>query len=459
MKRLLFLACLMLLLTGCALTKVVNDDDLSVKYRGVIQDSINQKKSEKTKIYKDKLNDNYKVVGDSYNLELRGILIGDFVDMLFSKVLNMPYVIDHQVKNSSRGVDISIRKKINKSQLYQIAVKALERVGYWVEVDNGTVFIYNRDEVEKKSGRVVYSVVLSHVASYEIIDSLRSHIGGDDDVKVSGDDRRCVVISGEYYAARRLSEIAVLLDQEQKRVRVEVEIYEMNITGALKIGFEGLVNKSIGDLALNIASPIIDIASIYSASLTYSNTLKTLISLMKKDDVLKSVAKPFLYCTDSKVCSFDVGQKIPVLQASKTSNEGASTVNQLIYYDTGVKVSLSPVVISNDDIMIDLTVETSKGSPNNLSSLESPIIINRKLKTEIRARSRIPLVIAGIIYNQSESILSGIPVENKWLEYLKNRTRDEVKTELIIIMTPYIVEDQEIDEVNKRLLQLAKGLK
>lgn len=458
MRYLAVLVSFVVLVSGCSLSRVVKDQDLILKYRGVLSSAPVDGEVKSARVFKSKGETSIKAKGDSYTVELKGVLVGDFVDMVFSKVLSMPYVLDQSVKISSRGIDISIKKRLSKSQLYQVAVKALERVGYWVELDNGVVFVYNRDDADKKLGRVVYSVLLSNVASYEIIDSLKSHISGDDDVRVSGDDRRMVVVSGEYYAAKRLAEIAGMLDREQKRIRVDVEIYEMNVTGALKIGFDGLVNASLGNIALNFLSPVFDVASLYTASVSYTDKFKSLVSLMKKDDVLRSVARPFLYCTDSKVCSFDVGQKIPILQSSKTSNEGSSTVNQLIYYETGVKVSISPVVLSGKDIMIDLTVETSKGAPNNLSSLQSPVIINRMLKSEIRAISGVPLVIAGILYDQNESILSGVPFESKWLNYIKTRSSDELKTELVMVMTPYIVDDSDIDEVNKKMLEVFKGL-
>lgn len=423
------------LLSACSVKGVIDDQDLALKYRQELEKSI-AAKPVKTKVVKDKKQEEYKKGGYKYSVELKGVQVIDFVDAVFGKVLEVPYIIDQSVKSQNRSLDISIKKRISKTDLHRMVVKSLEKIGYWVETENGVVYVYGKEDKDSKPNLTTYHVTLSNVTTEDIIEAVKAHADASEKVNVSGDGRRNLVISGEYYAARRMSEIASMLDQSQKRIRVDVEIYEMTMTGALKMGFEGFVNRNFGELLANITMPASGLQSVYSATVSHSNLFSGIISMLKKDDLLKSVAKPFLYCTDAKECTFNVGSKIPVLQAQKVSTEGTSTVNNLQYYDTGVNVSITPTVISGNDLMMEVVLESSKGAQNTISSLDSPVIINRKLKSEIRAKNGLPLVIAGIIYNQKESVYSKLPLEIKALSWLKNTYIDEMKTELIIILTP-----------------------
>ena len=447
---------------GCsALSKGnIKEEDLIYRYKVAVNQEKENKAHEQTKVIKDKVLEIYKgKKGYQYNVELKGVQILDFIDVIFNKTLGVSYVVDQSIKSNSRSLDLNISQKISRTQLYRIAIKAIEKVGYWVEEDNGVLYIYGKEDKEARISRVVYHVTLSNVTTDDIIDTIKGHIGKSEDVSITGDSRRTIVISGEYYASKRLAEIAVILDQVQKRIRLDVEVYEMSLTGSMKIGFEGFLNKTIGDGTFNLKTPVLELPSVYSGLISISDQLKAMVSLMKKDDILKTVAKPFLYCTEAKECKFSVGSKVPVLQSSKVSNEGTSTVNSVQYQDTGISIIITPVAISGLDLMLSIDFTSSKSSPNTVSNLDSPIIINRKLISEVRIKSGNPLLIAGIIYNQKESIYSGLPFDNKWLERIKNRSMDELKTEMIIVVTPYVVEDKEIDEINKKLSESMASIK
>ena len=47
-------------------------------------------------------------------VNLKGVAIDDFIELIFGQVLKYPYVVDQNVKVQNKNIDVVIKRKINK---------------------------------------------------------------------------------------------------------------------------------------------------------------------------------------------------------------------------------------------------------------------------------------------------------------------------------------------------------
>lgn len=450
-KTFLVVSMVLPLLISCASTDFVREKYI-LNLKNQYEEKVKEKKKESIVHYDLDKAIPGKIAGTQYHVELKSVNVNSFIDLVFGEILKYPYVVDQSIQ-TSKSLDINIKKKITKKDIYNIAVKALERIGFYVEDDGGTVFIFQEDA--KRNKKSVVHIRLRNVSAKDLEAPLAAHTGIDQEVKISGDGRRNIIISGESEAVKRVSKIVQSFDQEQSRVKVDVQIYEATMTGSLKYGLESLIRAVTGQnwISLNTISQNKETG--FQAQLVIGDNIKALLDILKKEDHLKTLANPFIICNDGKTSQFEVGTQIPILAQKKTTDETLSEIEQVNYVSTGIKVNILPIVLSDQDVMLNYNLEVSKGIQNNVSTLNSPMIVNRIMKSEIRLKSGQSVIIGGLIQKQDESISNTIPGLAEWSRIFGSYNKDKLKTELILVLTPEIITVPD-KEINQEILEKMK---
>lgn len=143
--------------------------------------------------------------------------------------------------------------------------------------------------------------------------------------------------------------------------------------------------------------------------------------------------------------TIEVGTEVPILsqQLSDGSTGGADGIlSSVEYRKTGVLLSVSPTVRSDDRIDVVLSQEVSEAQSNNVSDISSPIILNRTIDTDLSLRDGQTILLGGLISENNSSLVSGVPglmnlpgVGNLF----RNQNVGASRTELLIFLTLYLV--------------------
>jgi pilus assembly protein CpaC len=168
--------------------------------------------------------------------------------------------------------------------------------------------------------------------------------------------------------------------------------------------------------------------------------LTAMVDLLEADGLVKTLAQPNLSAMSGKSAHFLAGGEfpIPIPQA-----DGVVTVE---FKKFGVSLSFTPVILSGNRISLRVAPEVSQLSNNGaiqIQNFQIPALITRRADTMVEAASGQSIVIAGLLMNNvvrdinKVPWLSDVPVLGK-LFTSENFQRQE--TELVIIVTPYIVE-------------------
>ena len=119
--------------------------------------------------------------------------------------------------------------------------------------------------------------------------------------------------------------------------------------------------------------------------------------------------------------------------------ENGTTTTTTSYVDAGIKLSYTPIV--SDDGYITSVVHTEVSTPTLVSELKNYKITSRTADTNVRMRNGETLVIGGLINEEEQKTLTKIPFLSNipFLgELFKSRTTTKSKTEVMMILTPYI---------------------
>ncbi len=261
-------------------------------------------------------------------------------------------------------------------------------------------------------------------------------------------------------------------DRQEAEVELDLEVLEVNRTKNLKYGFT--FGKQAGAAAVppgstsgvtggNQTFTYQQLTSIGPASYVFSIPTSVLIDFFKQDSDSKTLASPKLRVINTKQASINIGDKQPILlsttnvlpgQAATGAVPTTSTVTSIEFKDTGIKLTVEPVIHLNDELTLKLKVEVTR--LGDLVTLQANPLIQqfrfgtRTAETTLNMKHDESVVLAGLIQDEerksrvSVPILGDIPVLG---HLFSSVTTDVITTEVVLTITPRIVRNVNVPSV------------
>ena len=247
------------------------------------------------------------------------------------------------------------------------------------------------------------------------------------------------------------------LDRAVPSVLIEVLIAEVTLTDEERTGFEFLIRGALGSRGLTagtreLASGGLGIAAGgLSFTLDSAGATRAVLNLFYKDNRVVIRSRPRLLVKSGETASIDVGNEIPVVTRTTDSDqvvEGTTNVLQEVSYrKTGVQLEIKPLVQANGLVDLAISQQLSEAVPSADTSLAgSPTILNRRISTSLTLRDGGSLLMGGLISGNQSGGTTGVPVLGQ-LPVLGRLFRtdavQEDRTELMVMVTPYVIADHE----------------
>jgi len=138
---------------------------------------------------------------------------------------------------------------------------------------------------------------------------------------------------------------------------------------------------------------------------------------------------------------------VPIItsqQTSPTTGATGSVLQTVQYRTTGVILNVKPVIHSGDQVDLDVTQEVSSAGATSTGVNTSPTFSTRKLQTKLSLKNGATVLLGGLISNNKSQGNAGIPLlkDIPLLGHVfRTDTEKNDRTELIILITPYIIAD------------------
>ncbi|WAP70666.1 type II and III secretion system protein family protein [Jiella pelagia] len=265
---------------------------------------------------------------------------------------------------------------------------------------------------------------------------------------------------------RRKSQIVNLLQiAGEDQVTLKVTVAEVQRSVVKQLGLNGSVSDGISYGSIQnpfgLGKAISDSSYLGVAKKIGDFTLNAELDAMQQAGVMRTLAEPSLTAISGEKASFKVGGEFTVPSGrtftpstinenGDVTSEGYATINtrQVEY---GIGLDFTPVVLSAG--RINLKIRTSVSEP----SFETPInfggdkygpgvgiigLRKRLADTTVELPSGGSLVIAGLMRDEARQVISGFPGLSKIPvigTLFRSRDFQRYETELVVIVTPYLV--------------------
>lgn len=294
-----------------------------------------------------------------------------------------------------------------------------------------------------------------------------------------------ITASEPYY--RHLRHIIDQLDKRRTQVYVEAMIAEVASTSSAQLGIQwqgiinaggqnvpfggtnyGAGNTNIFDLSKFSACLLNPAACVGTTSaVTPANglnvgmlskfggnySMSALIQALDTEKGFRVLSTPNLVTLDNEEARIMVGQNVPILSGSYTTNATSQTTPFQTYnrQDIGILLRVRPQIAHNGTVKLTVYQEVSQLENQNLALVlqQGYTILKRNIESNIIVDDGQMFVIGGLIddqYNDGSDgvpFLKDIPLLGQLFRYdNKNRT----KRNLMVFMRPYIIKDARAGE-------------
>ncbi|MDO8890554.1 MAG: secretin N-terminal domain-containing protein [Sulfurimicrobium sp.] len=241
------------------------------------------------------------------------------------------------------------------------------------------------------------------------------------------------------------------LDKPAKSALIEVTVAEVKLTDTTQLGVEWAFNAS-GAKGTTIKGGTLGGLGIGSGGFTVkrlNSMLDTqlILNAMASSNKVNILSSPRIIARNGEAATIQVGSEVPVItsqQTSPTTGGTGSVLQSIQYRSTGVILKVRPVIHAGDRVDLDITQEVSSAESTTTGVSTSPTISTRKLDTKLSLRDGTTVLLGGLISSNKTQGESGIPLLKDIPvlgQIFRTNNDTEAKTELLVLITPYIVAD------------------
>lgn len=301
------------------------------------------------------------------------------------------------------------------------------------------------------------------------VDMVNEHIVLTGSVRTPGDSTKAADIASRFVKSKE-QVINLLTSSGNEQVNLQVKVVEIKRSIAKRLGVNveaftsgnGISFANLTDLAFPSSSTVLNGASVLGlaavpnadvglkSQFQYRNGnggLGAAVRALEDNGVLRTLAEPNLTSVSGETANFLAGGEFPI----PVSNDDDGI--KIDFKPFGIALAFTPVVMNERLINLKIATEVSDISNNGAITLQAitiPAVEVRRASTTVELGSGGSIVIAGLISDSTRHNLRDVP-GLKRLPVLgslfRSREFQRDESELVIIVTPYIVRSTSLNKL------------
>lgn len=393
-------------------------------------------------------------------LQLNFISIEEFTETV-KELLDSEGVPTGKVVKSQRNLALIPLHQIGAVAIFASEKEFLDRVEFWAKKldrapsgDTKQYFIYrpkfaraqdlgeslsplfgnnsNTGLTKGNTSRDTQSAIANKVSS-------PNKAMGDDDIKIVIDQRANFVIvhsSGNQYQS--ILPLIKNLDVMPKQILLEATIAEVTLRDEFQYGVEFFLEdgkfslSTQGGLGLDkLAGGVLNVAGAVSSLQA---------KFIERNNLVNILSNPTLLVRDGTSATITVGDEIPLITSTDTNDETNVVRTNVQRRQTGVTLTVKPTINTEGVVIMEIEQKIS----NQVAGSDQEIL-NREIKTEVVANSGSTILLGGLISESRSDIESKVPLFGDIPiigNLFKGKNDAKSKTELVILVTPRVIYDQ-----------------
>lgn len=261
-------------------------------------------------------------------------------------------------------------------------------------------------------------------------------------------NRNAIIYKGSGQQWLQLRPLLEELDRPVPSVMIDVLLAEVNINDREGLGIDWRnITASLGGKELLIGTANgLGASGLNISALNSAGQTKAALNAFYENRQAVIRSSPKLMVRSGEEARIEVGNEIPVVTGTTQSTEtGNAPITQTVQYrKTGVLLSIKPTVQASGVVDLQVSQELSESTDTSTGESLTPVINNRKVETTLTLRDGGSVMLAGLISSNKGRGDTGVPLlgDIPWVGNLfKSQSASENRTELIVMIIPYIIRD------------------
>ncbi len=250
------------------------------------------------------------------------------------------------------------------------------------------------------------------------------------------------------------------LDRPTKSAMIEVVVAELRQGATADLGIDWkAANSTVSTTSTRSVT-----GGPSGLSVAYVNTARDVlanISALATNSQARILSNPRVLARNGETATIQVGSEVPVVTSQQSTSSGGlfpaqnGVLQSIQYRSTGVILRVRPVINSGNRLDLDVSQEVSSASTTQTGVSASPTISTRRIETKLSLRDGSTILLGGLISQDGSVSDSGVPLlkDIPLLGALfKKQGNDSNRTELLVMITPHVVNDDfEAEEISSAM--------
>lgn len=391
---------------------------------------------------------------ETININFKELKIEELIKIT-SKYLNKNILYSEDL---NINVTLVSNSNIKKKQLYNILKNSLEDNGYLL-IDEDNILRVVKKESFYKNRELSYikirNIDVSNLTLLlkKVVDNKEFFSNSLKPIISIEKQSNSILIAGVQKDIDILKEFIKKIDIPKNQIYIKAKIIEISETKTNQLGIEyGLkgFNKFSSTTLSSFSSSLNSLSnsainlSEFSAygfdisSLSKAISLNATINFLKQNEAVDVISEPSILCINNKKSSIYVGETKSFKTGQTTNQTG--TTESFKREDIGLRLEVKPRISKNRVIVeINTILEDAKESTttDNLDTSK------KEVKTTVILNNAESVVIGGLIKSKNFQVESKVPLLGDipiFGSLFKNEKHINDKINLIVVITPYIIE-------------------
>jgi general secretion pathway protein D len=289
------------------------------------------------------------------------------------------------------------------------------------------------------------------------------------------EDVNAIVIRDSPEKVKLAERIIYANDRKPGEIMFEIEVLEVDKTKSDRFGvnFPKQLGAAIGPAGTTtFPAPgtatqftMSQLTNLGPSSYLFLLPASLILDFFKSESDAKTLANPKLRVVNNKQAKINIGDKVPILLSTTSTIPGIvpgtvptqSTITSIEFKDVGVKLSIEPTLHLNYQVSIKLQIEVTR--LGDLVTLQDNPLIRqfrfgtRTAETTLTLKDGESVVLGGLIQDEERTTVTKVPGLGDipalgWV--FKAETKDVVRTDVVLTITPHIVRSLEMPNADEQ---------
>ncbi|MFH1777989.1 MAG: secretin N-terminal domain-containing protein [Candidatus Omnitrophota bacterium] len=239
-------------------------------------------------------------------------------------------------------------------------------------------------------------------------------------------------------------------DESTKQVLIEARIIQITLNKNYQMGvdWEYVFNnarKFDGQFPVNKTTGF----GQFTLGVVGENDFAGVLDLLEHLGKTNILSRPRIMVLNNQEAKILIGTKEAYVTSTLSQGQSTTVTSESIeYIDVGLKLNVTPTINKDGFVLMQIKPEVSTVAREITTALGSviPIVETSEAETAVKVKDGVTVIIAGLMKDERRINEGGMPVISKIPlvgNLFKSQEEESNKTELIVFLTPHIVEGDE----------------